>query len=240
MMLTRTLVFVAASALLAVPGSAAAQGSFALDAVQASACASVTVTLAASGLVNGQGFDFDIGYDAAVVNVTNVELAGLGAAPAAACQAPVFNAPLDPQDPLFETLSIAVACPGGVSGTGTFLSLTLTPVGNGVSPLTFSLCDVNEQACSAATAGAVTVTCFPTPTPTPVPTVTPTPAIPCTCQGDANKNGFVNFADYGAVSANFGQANPPAGNGDANCNGFVNFADYGAVSANFGQPCPAP
>lgn len=37
-----------------------------------------------------------------------------------------------------------------------------------------------------------------------MPTATPTPTIPCTCAGDANRNGLVNFADYGSVAANFG------------------------------------
>lgn len=85
-----------------------------------------------------------------------------------------------------------------------------------------------------------TFTATPTPeaTATATATETPTPGPPCTCIGDADKNGFVNFADYGAVRANFGTpANPVTGTGDADCNGFINFADYAAVQWNFGRPC---
>lgn len=61
---------------------------------------------------------------------------------------------------------------------------------------------------------------------------------PCTCNGDANKNGFVNGADFGSVQTNFGAAaNPNTGAGDANCNNFVNGADFGSVQSNFGAPC---
>lgn len=85
----------------------------------------------------------------------------------------------------------------------------------------------------------VTATITPTTTPTATPTVTPTPTSACTCPGDANRNLFVNFADYGTVALNFGSAPDPfTGIGDANCNAFVNFADYGSVAANFGQACP--
>ncbi len=61
---------------------------------------------------------------------------------------------------------------------------------------------------------------------------------PCTCMGDANKNGFVNGADFGSVQTNFGAAaNANTGAGDANCNNFVNGADFGSVQSNFGAPC---
>jgi len=82
-------------------------------------------------------------------------------------------------------------------------------------------------------------TATPTPSPaTSTPTATPGGPV-CTCQGDANKNRFVNSADFAAVQANFGRpADPVTGLGDANCNGFVNSADFAAVQANFGRPCP--
>lgn len=65
------------------------------------------------------------------------------------------------------------------------------------------------------------------------------PANLCTCLGDADKNGFVNAADFGAVQVHFGQvANATSGLGDANCNGFVNSADFGVVASHFGVPCP--
>jgi len=63
----------------------------------------------------------------------------------------------------------------------------------------------------------------------------------CTCLGDADKNGFVNSADFAAVQSNFGRpADPVTGLGDADCNGFVNSGDFGAVQGNFGLPCPTP
>jgi hypothetical protein len=62
---------------------------------------------------------------------------------------------------------------------------------------------------------------------------------PCTCQGDADKNDFVNFSDFGSVQSHFGApADPVTGAGDADCNGFVNFSDFGAVQGSFGAPCP--
>jgi hypothetical protein len=64
-------------------------------------------------------------------------------------------------------------------------------------------------------------------------------APPCTCQGDADRNDFVNFADFGAVQSNFGKpADPVTGIGDSDCNGFVNFVDFGAVQSAFGRACP--
>ncbi len=123
------------------------------------------------------------------------------------------------------------------------------------------VCDTVENAsCNAEQGRCVTSTPILTRTPTPIPTSTatqtdtetrtpppeatqtrtpsPTPTIACTCPGDASRNGFVNFADYGSVAENFGRPPYPlTGVGDANCNGFVNFADYGAVTAYFGKMC---
>jgi hypothetical protein len=80
----------------------------------------------------------------------------------------------------------------------------------------------------------------PTATATRTSTPTATPDLPaCPCPGDADRDGFVNFADFGAVRENFGApADPETGIGDADCNGFVNFADFGVVQATFGTPCP--
>jgi hypothetical protein len=58
---------------------------------------------------------------------------------------------------------------------------------------------------------------------------------PAFCQGDADQNGTVNFADITAVLGNFGLAGPL---GDADGNGTVNFADITTVLGNFGVPCP--
>jgi hypothetical protein len=85
-----------------------------------------------------------------------------------------------------------------------------------------------------------------TPSPTLIPideaantTTQNTTSIPCTCIGDADKNGFVNFADFGSVQNNFGTAaDPLTGFGDADCSGFVNFTDFGVVQSAFGVPCP--
>lgn len=70
----------------------------------------------------------------------------------------------------------------------------------------------------------------------------------CDCNGDANRDGFINFADITAVLANFGFDWPcpypgpgmlgAGGVGDANYDGMVTFADITAVLANFGLPCP--
>jgi hypothetical protein len=219
------------------PETARATGSFALESVQATVCAPIEFDLTTTNPGGGLGFDFRIAFNRNLIDVTDVALTSY--TDSNDCSV-AFNDPSDPGDPDFGFLVIALACKVARSGSGTVATITASPVANGTTALTFADCDVDEQPCAAATAGSVQVSCFPTPTPTPVPTVTPTPAIPCTCQGDSNKNGFVNFADYGSVAANFGQGNTPGGVGDANCNGFVNFADYGAVAANFGQACPAP
>jgi hypothetical protein len=70
----------------------------------------------------------------------------------------------------------------------------------------------------------------------------------CDCLGDANRDGFVTFADVTAVLANFafnwGCPYPgpgmfgAGGVGDANYDGMVTFADVTSVLANFGLPCP--
>ncbi|MBL8745606.1 MAG: hypothetical protein JNK58_04525 [Phycisphaerae bacterium] len=65
--------------------------------------------------------------------------------------------------------------------------------------------------------------------------------VPPLCQGDANNDGFVNFADVTSVLANFGNTYPAGvlnGPGDANHDGVINFGDVTTVLANFGMTCP--
>jgi FG-GAP-like repeat/FG-GAP repeat len=57
------------------------------------------------------------------------------------------------------------------------------------------------------------------------------------CPGDADGDGFVNFADVTIVLANWGQSGPPYRPGDADGSGIVNFADITAVLAAFGDAC---
>ena len=52
---------------------------------------------------------------------------------------------------------------------------------------------------------------------------------------DANFDGTVDFSDFLAQSANFGQSERTWSQGDADCNGAVQFADFLLLSANFGQ-----
>lgn len=62
---------------------------------------------------------------------------------------------------------------------------------------------------------------------------------PPECQGDANFDHTVNFADITTVLKNFG-ANYGSGNtgpGDADRNGMVNFADITSVLEHFGTTC---
>lgn len=62
---------------------------------------------------------------------------------------------------------------------------------------------------------------------------------PTACPGDANRDGFVNFADITSVLTNFGvNYSPASGVGDANFDGIVNFADITSVLTNFGVVCP--
>jgi len=61
-------------------------------------------------------------------------------------------------------------------------------------------------------------------------------AAPPPCNGDANGDGQVNFADITAVLSNW-QTNGANG-GDANHDGVVNFADITTVLSNWQQPCP--
>jgi hypothetical protein len=63
-------------------------------------------------------------------------------------------------------------------------------------------------------------------------------------EGDIDGNGTVEFADFLALSANFGTGSTAA-EGDIDCNGAVEFADFLVLSANFGQtvgaaPVPEP
>jgi hypothetical protein len=78
----------------------------------------------------------------------------------------------------------------------------------------------------------------------PVPANRPTLIITFTppvtlCQGDADNNGQVNFADITAVLGNFNADYTPVlnGQGDANHDGVVNFADVTTVLARFGLAC---
>lgn len=56
-----------------------------------------------------------------------------------------------------------------------------------------------------------------------------------TLAGDTNFDGSVEFADFLALSANFGQSDRTWSQGDVDCNGAVQFADFLILSANFGQ-----
>jgi len=53
--------------------------------------------------------------------------------------------------------------------------------------------------------------------------------------GDLDGNGTVEFADFLALSTNFGSMVDSAAQGDIDCNGTVEFADFLALSANFGS-----
>lgn len=52
--------------------------------------------------------------------------------------------------------------------------------------------------------------------------------------GDANDNGSVDFADFLALSANFGLSDAVWADGDFNADGTVSFDDFLFLSANFG------
>ena len=54
-------------------------------------------------------------------------------------------------------------------------------------------------------------------------------------RGDANGDQTVNFADFGLMSAHFGQTVERLGPGDLDGNGTVDFADFGIMSANMGE-----
>lgn len=54
------------------------------------------------------------------------------------------------------------------------------------------------------------------------------------CQGDANDDGQVNFADISSTLANWGSAGP---NGDSNHDGMVNFVDISTALANWLGSC---
>jgi|GEM_PF-4220942 len=53
-------------------------------------------------------------------------------------------------------------------------------------------------------------------------------------QGDLDGNGRVEFADFLALSANFGNEVGSHAEGDIDCSGSVDFADFLVLSANFG------
>lgn len=69
-------------------------------------------------------------------------------------------------------------------------------------------------------------------------TLTVSPAAPPPCDGDANGDGQVTFADITSVLENFGFTYPMTGPGDANHDGAVNFADITKVLERWGLPCP--
>ena len=75
---------------------------------------------------------------------------------------------------------------------------------------------------------------------TPNPSSFITAAPPPFCQGNANGDGIVNFADITSVLSNLGTTYFPGarGPGDANNDGAVNFADITAVLAGLGNLCP--
>ncbi|MGP1308717.1 MAG: hypothetical protein ACTS27_00780 [Phycisphaerales bacterium] len=57
------------------------------------------------------------------------------------------------------------------------------------------------------------------------------------CEGDANGDNIVNFADLNAVLSSFGQAGSDLPS-DVNEDGVVNFADLNEVLSAFGATCP--
>lgn len=57
--------------------------------------------------------------------------------------------------------------------------------------------------------------------------------------GDLDGDGTVAFADFLALSTNFGQTDQPYENGDIDCDGTIAFADFLALSTNFGQTAAA-
>ena len=57
--------------------------------------------------------------------------------------------------------------------------------------------------------------------------------------GDLNLDGAANFADFLALSANFGQSERTWSHGDVDCDGTVAFPDFLTFSANFGQTAGA-
>jgi pimeloyl-ACP methyl ester carboxylesterase len=63
--------------------------------------------------------------------------------------------------------------------------------------------------------------------------------VPAPCEGDANDDGAVGFADVTAALTNWGFSYPDStGPGDANHDGVVNFADITSVLTNWGLACP--
>jgi hypothetical protein len=60
-------------------------------------------------------------------------------------------------------------------------------------------------------------------------------------QGDANRDGLVNSADFNLLALNFGGAGVKNwGQGDFNSSGTVTSADFNLLALNFGKPITAP
>jgi|GEM_PF-5803704 len=57
--------------------------------------------------------------------------------------------------------------------------------------------------------------------------------------GDLDGDGSVAFADFLAMSENFGATDQPYENGDIDCDGTIAFADFLVMSENFGQSAAA-
>ncbi|MGF1634391.1 MAG: agmatine deiminase family protein [Phycisphaerae bacterium] len=58
--------------------------------------------------------------------------------------------------------------------------------------------------------------------------------------GDADRDRFVNLADFNLLAANFGRTDAPGfTKGDFNYDGVVNLADFNILAANFGAELPA-
>ncbi len=61
----------------------------------------------------------------------------------------------------------------------------------------------------------------------------------CTCPGDANGDGVVDFNDQNLVLSLWGTVYAPGtGPGDANCDGVVDFDDINAILSAWGTKCP--
>jgi hypothetical protein len=127
---------------------------------------STTVALSIDNILDVQGLDVVVTYDASIVEATDVDVVSI-----------TDNCSLTSNLVALGTIIIRLRCPEpGLDFDPPVVTIDFLGVAEGESPLHFAMCDILPDTLPCATMdGLIRVGILPTPTPTPTPNLTPSP-----------------------------------------------------------------